>query len=113
VTFYGANENLHAVWDTGLIRKRAPFGWEVLAVELANEIETQQTEAWKQNLDPVEWGDESLEITKGLYPPEHTLGEAYYDDHIEIVEDRLKAAGVRLGALLNKTLGGAEVTAAP
>lgn len=47
--------------------------------------------------------NEILNIESDIY-----LGDAYYDRNIPIVKQRLIAAGVRLGALLNKIFGGSN-----
>jgi len=103
--------NLHSVWDTHLIKTRMGDGdWKALARELKNEITVINRRRWKRTLDPLKWAQECVPITRGIYgrlnwPDDGEFRElpaSYYLENIEIVEGRLKIAGVRLAGLLNE-----------
>ncbi len=103
--------NLHWVWDTGLLKTRmGKRNWKSLARKLKNEIRNRDKKRWRRNLDPEKWAQECVPITRGIYTqlnwPENEafreLPPGYYHHHIGIIQDRLKIAGVRLAALLNR-----------
>lgn len=105
VTAFGKQSNLHRVWDTDLIKHRIKGGWPVLAADLRQAIAPDDRERWAASLDPIAWANESLAITRSLYqhlPSDAAVGGDYYRQHIATVEDRLKTAGVRLAAGLDK-----------
>ena len=92
--------NLHALWDSGLIRhmdEDAP----TLAARLARQF-------WPSapgSLSVRAAAEESCRIarTPGLYPPGR-VGQDYISAYTPIVEQRLWLASVRLAALLNRAL---------
>jgi len=56
---------------------------------------------------PAAWAEESCRIvaTEGFYPAGRTLEPAYDERWNPTLVQRLKAAAVRLSAMLNETLG--------
>ena len=92
--------NLHALWDSGLIRhmdEDAP----TLAARLARQF-------WPSapgSLNVRTAAEESCRIARqpGFYPP-GTVGQDYISTYSPIVEQRLWLASVRLAALLNQAL---------
>ncbi len=95
--------NLHAVWDDMLIDHR---GWnDSQWISALEELITRQ--GW-QNAEPgtpAEWAGQSLQLAKAaLVPDQGTIDETYYRRHITAIDERLALAGVRLAALLNKSL---------
>ena len=92
--------NLHALWDSGLIRhmdEDAP----TLAARLARQF-------WPSapgSLSVRAAAEESCRIARqpGLYPS-GTVGQPYISTYTPIVEQRLWLASVRLAALLNRAL---------
>lgn len=107
VTAFGKKSNLHRVWDTDLIKHRMKGGWPILAADLRQAITEQDRTAWEAATDPATWANESLAITRSLYehlPSDAGVGEEYYRQHISTVEERLKTAGIRLSATLNRSL---------
>jgi len=115
VEFFDRRMNLHAVWDEGII-ERWNNDFESATQELESMIaaNTTQVNRYLKVVDPVIWANESFTYvldtvydfnvsSKGALP---RLGSAYYDRNLPIVKQRLIAAGVRLGQLLNKILVG-------
>jgi ankyrin repeat protein/S1-C subfamily serine protease len=103
--------NLHAVWDETLIERRMNGDRSAMEEAMLKQVTDAKLKKWRAATNPVEWANESLTITRQLYkdvPPNGqvmTIDEAYYAKHIDTVEDRLTAAGVRLAAMLNGIFG--------
>lgn len=127
----GCNDKLHAVWDTCIPRDQMMEGSFRLKDDrgdfgdrLWGEITNAETKAWLQG-SPIDWANESYNITQqagvgycimanGVCAysetdlayndgPQRTVitQDAYEDRYGPIVRERIKQAGVRLGALLN------------
>jgi hypothetical protein len=95
--------NLHAVWDTALMRHRdlqdAPY-----AAALEREIGRQ---GWTSTSEgaPADWAAESLAAAKlHLVANGSRVGKAYYARAIGVADERLARAGLRLAELLNRRL---------
>ncbi len=104
--------NLHSLWDSRLIDKEG-----LSYSELAGKVDQVSPELVKQgaNTDPMAWVWESYQISSKLYPEiekNNKLGEDYYKAHIEIVNERLELAGLRLAAVLNALFKNAVIPAA-
>jgi hypothetical protein len=128
VTFNGADTNLHAVWDTAMIEKKAGSqtlaNAETLASTLTGYINTGQYKSlattWTQgmNVKNVEasamvWASDansyvcSVVMPNGVSSVENTdLAGAYYTSAIPTVELLLARAGYRLAAWLNLVFTG-------
>ena len=92
--------NLHAVWDTGLIKN---LNEEPEA--MAGRVQKLTVGMPVANLDPVNAAEESCNIVslKGFYP--ERLGELpYIQRYTPVMERRLAAAGARLAGVLNAAL---------
>jgi hypothetical protein len=89
--------NLHAVWDSGLI-KNLNENAETIASRLAK---GPQAEKWT----PVQAAEESCQIvaTPGFYPG-RLVGGDYADQFTPTMEGRLGLAGKRLAELMNRRL---------
>lgn len=107
VTWFGPNErqqNLHGVWDYAIIEQggRKEADWlKILSQVSPEKIPTLQTGSVTQ------WAMESWQAAKDhayKIPPNHQLGQAYYDKSLPVVEDRLRKAGLRLARVLNEAL---------
>jgi len=111
VFFDGRKTTLHRLWDGELLRRRLrEMGrrrgarWRAFARSLADSTPPAQRVRWQATLDPRVWAEESLVLAR-----EHTfsvregarLGDAYYDEAMPVVAERLTQAGVRLAALLD------------
>ncbi|MSR28394.1 MAG: endonuclease [Phycisphaerales bacterium] len=98
--------NLHALWDSVLIRHRSRGEWRTLAGEIAASAPPDLVASWQSNLDSVDWANESAAITRMVYkdlPTDQRVGETYYEANIATVMRRLAAGGVRMAAILNRT----------
>ena len=92
--------NLHAMWDSGLVRHMGEDA-PTLAARLARQF-------WPSapgSLSVRAAAEESCRMARqpGFYPP-GTVGHDYISTYSPIVEQRLWLASVRLAALLNQAL---------
>lgn len=99
---YGRGTNLHALWDSGLI-KQWPGG--VASLRAAVEASTHRTDA---SLGAHAWAEESCRVVsaEGFYPAGHKLGDDFAQDARAVLVQQLATAGARLAALLNQSLAG-------
>jgi hypothetical protein len=111
------SSNLHAVWDGFIVGRRMAEGgvdWRSYGARLQGEIRPVHRSQWS-SADPRDWANESYALVEDeVYgdPLDACLTGAYAAAHAETVERRLKQAGVRLGALLNR-LFAAGISRAP
>jgi len=109
--FDGERMTLHRLWDSQLLdhtlrqrnRGRSPR-WRAYAQSLADTQDAAESARWTASLDPHVWADESLALSKQpLFAAERdaSLGDAYYEEAMPVVEQRLEQSGIRLAALLN------------
>jgi hypothetical protein len=107
VEFNGRSTNLHAIWDTGLLTS---FGES--APDLVHDIET--TISHRSDIDQLthssvtQWAMESHDIARDMVyhdlPASLDITPAYADAARRVIRERLLRAGVRLAAVLNRTL---------
>jgi hypothetical protein len=104
VQFGGKGTNLHAVWDSGLMRL-GEEGVEAFAGRLGAARQVGSLNGTALNLSVVNAAEESCRIVAGpdFYPGRH-VGQEYPDRFVPVMEQRLVAAGGRLAGLLNKAL---------
>ncbi|HEV3276325.1 MAG TPA: S1/P1 nuclease [Terriglobia bacterium] len=108
VIFEGHPDNLHWVWDTGLVQEidRDP---QTLAARLDRETTAQERIAWQQG-SIEDWAMESHRLAaKVAYRRSWSFGPAVldrdYDEHAEaVIRVQLERAAVRLAYLLNQRL---------
>jgi len=109
VSFLGASTNLHALWDTGLLR--AMPGEDRLFQTLSQAITSEEVSSWSSGTVD-EWAGESFQAAKstvyGLLPSVEKgqtvkLGEWYEQMAEPVLEQQLEKAAVRLAAILNGT----------
>lgn len=123
-------DNLHAVWDTCIIQRKLGTNIRRIAAELRAPVTAAQRTQWTST-SARDWANESFAITIAedveycvktstgcLYEEDNatydadevkkvvTVDEAYMARHLPTIKQRLTQAGVRLGALLNRALGG-------
>jgi hypothetical protein len=107
VLFLKAQTNLHALWDSGLLRNME--GEDHLLAILRQAITPEQTAAWSGGT-VEQWADEAFHAARttvyGLLPATPAgkaaqVGQWYEQMAHPVVEQQLKKAGVRLAAILN------------
>jgi hypothetical protein len=123
-------DNLHAVWDTCIIQRKLGTNIRRIAAQLREPVTADQRTQWTST-SAIDWANESFAITTAedveycvktatgcLYEEDNevydadedkkvvTVDDAYMTRHLPTIKQRLTQAGVRLGALLNRALGG-------
>ncbi|WP_193164176.1 S1/P1 nuclease [Microbulbifer hainanensis] len=103
VTFFGAQTNLHALWDTYL-----PAGfigdWKNYADAETRGITPAERSLWLHSA-AVDWAEESHALAySNAYTREKRLGETYYTRNRDIVALRLRQGGVRLAGMIESAL---------
>jgi S1/P1 Nuclease len=106
VTWFNNSTNLHSVWDSQLIEFQQLSYTEYTAA--INHTTAAQRAEW-QKAPISQWLFESNQIAEKLYS-EVKSGDAlnvykYNFSHIDIVNQQLVKAGVRLAGILNKLFG--------
>lgn len=102
VTWFGANSNLHRVWDSDMIDDTR-LSYTELAASLGTPSKSDLS-LW-QHTTIREWADESRGYQKTLYNQNGKLGYEYAYKNFPIVRLRLLQAGVRLAGILNEIYG--------
>ncbi len=109
VRFLGRDQNLHALWDSGLLRHHLTDGWERHAERLMVRATPDVVGEAIASLDPIDWACDSFGQTRtavyALMNDSDELGQPYFDATIGIVDHQLTIGGYRLGAMLNALLG--------
>ena len=104
VYFFGKRVNLHQVWDSGIIDGQK-LSYTEYAASLLDEFES-QAESW-QDTGALGWAYESVDYRSSVYdiPENNRLSYGYVYKNLQIVNQRLFQAGVRLAAVLNAIYG--------
>jgi hypothetical protein len=101
VRWQGRGTNLHRIWDSAML--------DDAHLSTAQYTRRLQAEAVPvaSGGTPAEWAEESCRIDRddGVYPATHFMDESYMQRERPIAERRLRQAGARLAALLNRELG--------
>lgn len=99
VRAFGRGSNLHAIWDTELIRRRSGGLRGLLGVLATPTVDASPG-------DPARWANESCEIRRsaGFYPDDRAVGDPYAERWEATLASRLGKAGRRLADLLNGAL---------
>ncbi len=101
VQFDNKGTNLHALWDSKLIEHQGKT-FEAMANDY-DKPSDKEIKAWQHDA-LMQWLFESYKISTALYAgvdKGNKLGEAYYQEQIPVVEQRIEKAGIRLAGLLN------------
>lgn len=102
VQYAGRGSNLHALWDSGMLRSRqwnnADYLQHLLDLS-APALNPGQPQQWAENSCRIA-------IADGVYPQSRQIDEAYVQQHLPQIEQQLRLAGEHLGALLNQLLAG-------
>jgi hypothetical protein len=89
------------VWDSGLLRSRA-LDWRTYARQL--DARGPVALPPPAGAPYAAWATESCRLSGDIYPAGHAAGAAYVTAQLPLAERRLRMAGQRLAALLNRTL---------
>lgn len=101
--------NLHWAWDT-LLLEHTGYSEEEYVGRL-NTLIAQKHLANQAGGTPVDWANEShLQARQIMEAKPAAIDDAYYQANIELVNQKLALAGLRLATLLNNTLGKAPAT---
>jgi hypothetical protein len=96
--------NLHWAWDT-LLLEHTGYSEEEYVGRL-NTLIAQKHLDKRAGGTPIDWANEShLEARHIIEVKPGAVDEAYYQSNIELVNEKLALAGLRLAAVLNATLG--------
>lgn len=100
VRWHGRGSNLHRTWDSTMLDTA-----HLSAARYARKLEGERMPVVTGGA-PEEWAEESCRIDRdgGVYPDAHTISQAYVDRELPVAERRLRQAGERLAALLNRDL---------
>jgi len=102
VNWFSAPTNLHAVWDSQLIEfQQLSYTEYTMAI---NHATAAQRAEW-QKAPVAKWIFESNQLAEKIYTeikPGDTLNYKYNFSHIDIVNQQLLKAGVRLAGILNQ-----------
>ena len=95
--------NLHSVWDSRLIARKALDDRayaDVLQKLIADKGWGSQPAG-----TPAQWAEQSWRLAKeALVKPDTNIDEGYYRRHIGVIDERLALGGIRLAAVLNGVL---------
>jgi hypothetical protein len=100
VRWQGQGSNLHRVWDS-LMLDDAGFS----AADYTRKLQA-ETSPVAAGGTPAEWAEESCRIDRdgGVYPTSRVIDGVYVARERPVAEQRLRQAGARLAALINKDL---------
>ena len=97
VQAFGRGSNLHAVWDSGLIRN-----WPNGLRDLKEQVRATANAAKANSADPSSWVEDSCTIVQspGFYPQSHVIDASYQQQSDAVLVSQLAKAVIRLlGAL--------------
>jgi hypothetical protein len=109
VQWFGRNDNLHRIWDSGLLGE-ARMSERNRVAKLTATITPELADAWSRG-GVEEWANESLDIARGAYKLPGSgiairrgdrLGEDYQAANLPLAERRVTQAGVRVAQVLNE-----------
>lgn len=93
--------NLHYAWDVSLMAHRGLDDGRY-AAGLSRRVAAARTTALRA---PADWAMESQTLAAAaLLPARGDVDDAYYRTQIEVVDDQIARAGVRLAGLINEAL---------
>jgi len=103
--YFWNSSNLHRVWDSEIIDGQQYSYTEY--VEWIDHASPSELEAWN-SLEVLDWASESKTYRDQCYdtlPENMKLSYRYNFDNLELVNQRLLQAGLRLAGILNKIYG--------
>ena len=115
VNYAGVGTNLHALWDSKLLDHLGLDDQQL--AQKVDQVSAAQVAAWQS--DPlIKWIWESYEISSKLYAEidamnGRSIDDSYYQAHIQIVQQRIEMAGVRLAGVLNRIFANGLAVSSP
>ncbi|MCH7410956.1 S1/P1 nuclease [Belliella sp. DSM 111904] len=105
VSFFNKETNIHAIWDSDLIEGKK-MSFTEIATELQKRINADLIKEYTSK-GPAEWLKEAVAIRPAMYdiPDNGRIGYEYIYKHYHHTEERLIAAGIRLGQVLEEIYG--------
>lgn len=103
VLWFGEPSNLHTVWDSTIVQHS-----ELSFTELAELVDRPTPEELSdaRTSRAADWARESVELREGVYAiGDRRLSWKYVHDHWPVVQRRIRQAGLRLAATLDRLLG--------
>jgi nuclease S1 len=95
--------NLHSVWDSRLIARKALD--DRAYVDVLHKMIADRRWGSQPAGTPAQWAEQSFRLAKeALVKPDTNIDEGYYRRHIGVIDERLALGGVRLAAVLNRVL---------
>jgi hypothetical protein len=101
IAFNGSADNLHGLWDSGLIEHQG-LNYKQMAANYDNATPL-EIEKWQRD-DLMVWLWESYQVSSILYQEaakNPDFDEEYYKTHLPVLEKRIEKAGIRLAGILN------------
>jgi len=102
--------NLHAVWDSGLIR-HCVRGWNAYVSHLQSDWLPKQDVTALAEGSVIDWAQEAHQAATDVVwtvPMDADLGEEYVTRAVPELDRQLAVAGLRLARVLNETFGSAS-----
>lgn len=100
------DDNLHSVWDSGLIKKQV-YGWGAYVDRLESTWLKTADLAVEAKGDAATWAVETHKIAQTVFaetPSNNFLDDAYFDKQIIVIDQQLGRGGLRLARLLNEKI---------
>ena len=104
VKYFGRDSNLHRVWDSQMIDgEQLSYTEYTRMINFASE---EQITEW-QSASVRDWAKESMSYREQIYafPEDGRIFYRYIYDNIDLVNQRLLQAGVRMAGVLNEIYG--------
>lgn len=117
--WFGKQDNLHSVWDNGIIRARLngsliyrPGISEDLQLYLSllPKVPTSQVMSWMKG-SFLEWHNESLALRAHPYASVNMENETVVQKYYSVIDQRVQMAGVRIAFVLNNIFDARPVSA--
>lgn len=107
VNLDGRGTNMHALWDSGLLRTAGLDEAAYLQRLRAMPAPSDTSVAAPSRPQPVAWAEASCAtaISPGLYPQRARIDQAYVQKWRPMAEAQLRLGGVHLATVLNDALG--------
>jgi hypothetical protein len=103
ISWYGAENDLHTVWDSRVLEAARQWSYTEWADNLTDDVSPAQIAEMKQGT-PTEWFRETVKTADYIYkvtPQGQNQSYRYVYNYTYILERQLKLAGYRLAFVLN------------